>query len=200
MNSEEGTYVWTTSLNQGRASASSYHVQGEGIDVRNGELFYTTKSSRYLFIIDLDNGTFVRSSTESGAFDNQPDQVARVLDFADGTTDGILYFCEDGGNDCGVHGRDAEGRFFTILQGAGSNFGGETTGLAFSPDGMFMYVSFQNPGHIFEIRRTDGLPFQGSRLDIKYHEDNDNSNPFRDRELFADNAKTCELVSEMCFD
>jgi hypothetical protein len=196
-----GTFEWTTDIYEGRLSASSYHIQGEGIDIRNGELFYTTKSSRYLFVIDLDNGTFVRSSTDSGAFDSQPDQVARVLNFAgDGATDDILYFCEDGGDNCGVHGRDAQGHFFTILKNGGSNFSGETTGLAFSPDGMFMYVSFQNPGIIFEIHRTDGLPFQGQRLDIKYHQSDDNSNPFRDRMLFEDNAKTCELNSFMCYD
>jgi hypothetical protein len=196
--SGEGTYVWTTSLDEGRASGAEYHVQGEGIDIRDGELFYTTKSSRYLFIINLDNGTFKRTSTDSGAFDHQPDQVARVLDFTDGTTDGILYFCEDGGDNSGVHGRDATGKFFTILQDAGGNFDGETTGLAFSPNGMFMYVAFQWPGHIFEIKRTDGLPFQGSKLDIKYHSSDDNINIFRERHLFAENEKTCELCSEMC--
>ena len=193
----EGTFQWTSSLSEGRDSAQAYHVKGEGIDIRNGELFYTTKSSKYLFIIDLDNGTFERSSTESGAFDSQPDQVARVLNTTDGSTDDILYFCEDGGDNCGVHGRDSQGRFFTILQDAGANFGGETSGLAFSPDGIFMYVAFQKPGYIFEIRRTDGLPFQGQRLDIKYHMSDENENSF-ERDLFADNEKTCELVSAMC--
>jgi secreted PhoX family phosphatase len=195
----EGTFEWTTSLAEGRASGASYHVHGEGIDIRNGELFYTTKSGHYLFTISLDNGTFLRTSTKSGVFDSQPDQVARVLNNTDGTTDDILYFCEDGGDNCGVHGRDAQGRFFTILNDVGGNFAGETTGLAFSPEGIFMYVAFQVPGHIFEIRRTDGLPFQGQRLDIKYHQSDDNESPFiRERELFADNEKTCELVSATC--
>jgi len=193
-----GTYEWTSSLSAGRSSASTYHIQGEGIDIRDGMLYYTTKDQHFLFIIDLSNGTFQRSSTDSGAFDSQPDQVARILT-SDGSTDDILYFCEDGGDDCGVHGRDSDGNFFTILQDAGSNFGGETTGLAFSPDGMFMYVAFQSPGHIFEIRRLDGLPFYGERLDIKYHMADDNPNPFN-RKLLAllENAKTCELNSEMC--
>jgi hypothetical protein len=101
-------------------------------------------------------------------------------------------------NNCGVHGRDAQGRFFTILNDVGGNFAGETSGLAFSPEGIFMYVAFQKPGHIFEICRTDGLPFQVQRLDIKYHQSDDNENPFKERELFADNEKTCELVSAMC--
>ena len=199
-NTGRGTYIWSTSLNDGRSSADTYHVQGEGVDVRDGKLYYTTKADRYLFIVDLDDGTFERSSTDSGAFDSQPDQIARVLDFDNDNTDGILYFCEDGGDDCGVHGRDSEGNFFTILQDAGGNFSGETTGLAFSPDGMYMYVSFQSPGHIFEIRRLDGRPFYGAPLDIKYHQDNTNTSPFllRRELLFAENEKTCNLVSSMC--
>jgi secreted PhoX family phosphatase len=175
-----GTYVWTSDLSEGRSSAMTYFVEGEGIDIRDGVMYFTTKADKLLWIINLDDGTFQRTSTQSGAFDSQPDQVARVLNYTDGSTDGILYFCEDGGDNCGVHGRDASGQFFTILSDAGATFSGETSGLAFSPDGMFMYVAFQTPGHIFEIRRTDGLPFQGSRLDIKYHESDDNTNPFRD--------------------
>ena len=139
----------------------------------------------------------VRSSTTSGAFDSQPDQIARVLDFSTGSTDGILYFCEDGGDQCGVHGRDAQGRFFTILEDGTGAFSGETTGLAFSPNGRFMYVSFQSPGIIFEISRTDGMPFYGATLDIKYHA-NALPNALRQRMLHEDNAKTCELNAEMC--
>ena len=55
--------------------------------------------------------------------------------------DDILYFCEDGGKelgDCGVHGRDSSGRFFSILDGPG--YVSETTGLAFSPNKRHMYV------------------------------------------------------------
>ena len=98
-----------------------------------------------------------------------------------------------------MHGRNAQGEFFTILKDPGGNYGGETTGLAFSPDGMFMYVSFQLPGHIFEIRRTDGLPFNGQRLDIKYHQDDDNNHAFtRQLQQHAENEKTCDLVYEAC--
>ena len=174
----QGTYRWTTNINTGRSSASTYFPNGEGIDIRDGFIYFTAKLRKELFIFDIDNLTFTRHSTNGGAFDSQPDQVGRVLDFTNGDTDGILYFCEDGGDECGVHGRDASGNFFTILQDEGNNFGGETTGLAFSPNGMFMYVSFQSPGHIFEIKRTDGLPFHGAKLDIKYHGDVNNSDPF----------------------
>jgi secreted PhoX family phosphatase len=49
------------------------------------------------------------------------------------------------------------------------NLYGETSGLAFSPDSKRMYVSFQHPGIIFEIRRADGYSFGGEVVDIKYH-------------------------------
>jgi secreted PhoX family phosphatase len=168
-----GTFSWTTNINVGRASALKYYKNGEGIDIRDGIIYFTTKTSKLLWIIDLDHGTFQRSSVVSGAFNDQPDQVARVLATTTTNggpvTDGILYFCEDGTSQAGIHGRDAQGKFFTILQSQNGYYDGETTGLAFSPDGMFMYVSYQNPGIIFEIKRKDGLPFQGQRLDIKYH-------------------------------
>ena len=105
--------------------------------------------------------TYEASSTVSGAFNRQPDQVKALVDdpMELGTPtekeirskrrngfkfltvlllDPIyaVYFCEDGGNDCGVHARDSAGRFFSILDGPG--YRTETTGLAFSPDRRFM--------------------------------------------------------------
>jgi secreted PhoX family phosphatase len=126
-------------------------------------IYFTTKTSKLLWIIDLDHGTFQWSLVVSGAFNNQLDQVACVLATSTngGTgTDEILYFCKDGTAQGGVHGRDSQGKFFTILQSENGSYKGETTGLAFSPDGMFMYVPYQKPGIIFEIKRKDGLPFQ----------------------------------------
>ena len=83
--------------------------------------------------------------------------------------DGVLYFCEDGGagqND--VHARDVtSGEYYTILTGDG--YSTETTGLAFSPDNMFMYVSFQADSNIYSFWRTDGLPFHGAVAYTKYH-------------------------------
>mmetsp|Transcript_37708 Transcript_37708/g.91757 ORF Transcript_37708/g.91757 Transcript_37708/m.91757 type:complete len:656 (-) Transcript_37708:53-2020(-) len=206
-NMDVGTYQWTDSLEAGRNSASFYHRAGEGIDIKDGKMYYTTKSSKYLFIIDLDPNddgelTFVRSSTVSGAFDGQPDQVARVLNFETGETNGILYFCEDGGtgDKHGVHARDAYGEYYTILEDATDEFRGETTGLAFSPDGMRMYVSFQGPGLIYEVTRNDLYPFYGAALEIMHHMADGDVDTFtvRHRNLFAPNAKTCDLVYEMC--
>ena len=35
----------------------------------------------------------------------------------------------------------------------------EITGIAFSPDGKYMYFAFQKEGLLFEATRTDGLSF-----------------------------------------
>ena len=86
----------------------------------------------------------------------------------------------------------------SCLQDASGDYSGETTGLAFSPDGKLMYVSFQSPGIIFEISRMDGMPFYGATLDIKYHADTDTTNTGTVRQLLDDNAKTCEMNKEMC--
>ena len=109
----------------------------------------------------------------------EPDQIAHILTSNENlslTINDILYFCEYGGDNCGVHGQYMQGQYFTILHDAGSNFGGKTTGLAFSPKGMFMFILFQRPGLIFEIQQTDGRPFQGQHLNIKYHQLTDNPN------------------------
>ena len=165
-----GTFRWVSSLSVGRASARSLFPYSEGIDVRDGLLYFTIKIRKRLFILNLDNGTYQYSSTKSGAFDNQPDQIAHIIGADNSKVGSIIYFCEDGGPKCGIHGRNKEGKYFTILESVEYNT--ETTGLSFSPDKKHMYVSFQhNPGHIFDIYRDDGMPFDGSSLDIKYHQE-----------------------------
>jgi len=160
--SGSGSFFWTTSLSTGQSTANECFPNAEGIDVRDGKVYFVSKALKRLVILDLDALTYEYSSTQSGAFNNQPDQVARILN----SDDDVLYFCEDGGNDCGVHGRAPDGRFFTILEGPGYNT--ETTGLAFSPDRKRMFVSFQG-SRVFEITREDGFSFAGGVLDIKYH-------------------------------
>ena len=175
-----GTYWWASERED--ANAEDAYPSVEGIDIHEGVMYFVAKGIKRLYILDLDEGTYESSSTESGAFDEQPDQVARIVG------DDILYFCEDGGpGKGGVHARDGSTgrsypvrksnftchrpsssphRFFTVLDG--SSYGSETTGLAFSPDKKRMYVSFQGFG-IFEITRDDGRVFDGATLDIKYH-------------------------------
>lgn len=160
-----GNFRWSSSRSLGRESGYNYYRNSEGIDVRDGILYMTSKVQKKLFILDLDVGTYQSSSTNTGAFEGQPDQIARMVD----DESGIVYFCEDGERvAAGVHGRNSAGKFFTILEGP--EYDTESTGLAFSPDNMHMYISFQkNPGHIFDIYREDGYPFNGRTLDIKYH-------------------------------
>jgi hypothetical protein len=166
LGSNVGTFSWTTSRSVGDANASAYYPGSEGIDIRNGFLYFTAKSNRHLFVLDLDNLTYVRSSTISGAFDGSPDQIKSIL--GDNPDEDLLYFCEESGDDNGIHARDSDGNYYSIISGPGIS--SETTGLAFSPDKKRMYVSYQfSPGKIFEIKRTDGYAFGGMRLDIKYH-------------------------------
>jgi hypothetical protein len=162
-----GTFTWSNTENDGRNNAESWYPNSEGIDVVDGMLYTTSKKLKQLMILNLRTFTYTIESTVGGAFDQQPDQVARLVDDADS----ILYFCEDGGKNQispGVHGRNVDGRYFTILEGT-FPIPDETTGLAYSPSGHHMYVSYQKTGIIYEIKREDGLPFHGSMLDIKYH-------------------------------
>lgn len=134
-----GTFRWVS--NKGSATPHLY-PNAEGIDVVNGILFFVSKQDKTLFELDLDAGTFVRTSTRSGAFNLEPDQLKIIDVGSDGDTNNLIYFCEDGGRSCDIHGRDMKnGKYFTIVQGTGYN--SETTGLAFSPDAKYMFVSFQ---------------------------------------------------------
>jgi secreted PhoX family phosphatase len=159
-----GTYSWTTDLQAARANALLYYKNTEGIDVSGNQLFVVAKNQKDLFILDLDAMTYERHSTVSGIFDGMPDQMQRLTH---GTYD-LLYFCEEAGANNGVHARDTNGWFFTILESAELN--DETTGLDFSPDGKHLYVSFQEVGLIYDITREDGLPFHGRTLDVRYHQ------------------------------
>jgi hypothetical protein len=163
-----GTFEWTTDESAARDNAESYYPNTEGIDVVDGMLYTTSKKLKRLMILNLRDMTYTYESTVGGAFNEQPDQVARLVK---STADSILYFCEDGGRgdgSPGVFGRNADGKYFTILDGTFEHKD-ETTGLAFSPDGYHMYVSYQKVGVIYDVWRRDGLPFTGAMLDIKYH-------------------------------
>lgn len=155
-----GSFSWVSNKN----SATGYlYPNAEGIDVVDGILFFTSKTTKTLFELDLDRLRFTRTSTVSGAFNLEPDQIKAIVN----DPNEIIYFCEDGGQDCDIHGRDREGKYFTIVRG--TDYSTETTGLGFSPDAKFMFVAFQEPGVIWQFWRSDGLPFTGNIVDIKYH-------------------------------
>lgn len=88
-----GNFRWTTNRIEADNNAYLYYQSSEGIDIRDGILYFTTKTWKYLFILDLDTLTYTRSSTMSGAFEGQPDQIKRIL--GEGKNRDMLYFCEE---------------------------------------------------------------------------------------------------------
>ena len=119
-----GTFRWTSSRSEGDTNSNLFYRNSEGIDIRNGFMYFVTKGSKSLYILDLDNFTYERSSTVSGAFNGQPDQIKRII--SQDPVNDMLYFCEDGGSDHGIHARDTDGNFFTIIDSV--NVFSETTG------------------------------------------------------------------------
>ena len=57
--------------------------------------------------------SYEKISTVSGAFHGQPDQVKRII--SKDPTSEMLYFCEEVSSDNGIHARDTEGTFYTII-------------------------------------------------------------------------------------
>mmetsp|Transcript_13320 Transcript_13320/g.28769 ORF Transcript_13320/g.28769 Transcript_13320/m.28769 type:complete len:787 (+) Transcript_13320:1072-3432(+) len=162
LNTADGTFSWSPNIADGEISASALFPNSEGIDVHNRILNFVSKVKKELFTLDLDAGTWTKTSTVSGAFNLQPDQLARIMGDSE-----VLYFCEDGGSACDIHGRDSTGQYFTIVRGDG--YSTETTGLAFSPDNQFMYMAFQGNSNVYSFWREDGLPFNGVVAYTKYH-------------------------------
>jgi uncharacterized protein len=158
-----GTYAWVKDKDVAKLSANAFYPNAEGIEVDGNLLYFVSKRLKTMFILNLDDRTYTSSSTRSGIFNEQPDQLQQIL----GTNDEMLYFTEDGGDNAGIHGRNKDGRFFTILETpAHCN---ETTGLAFSPNGMHLYMADQDAGIVYDVTRDDGLPFQAKTLNIRYH-------------------------------
>jgi len=159
-----GTFQWTTDFETARNNAFLYFQHSEGLDVSGNQLYATCKYYKELFIFNLDDLTYTVHSTVSGVFDGMPDQMKRLVH----DEDELLYICEEGGSENGVHARNSRGWFFTILESAQIN--DETTGLAFSPDKKHLYVAYQEAGLVLDVWREDGLPFNGRTLNVKYHE------------------------------
>jgi secreted PhoX family phosphatase len=159
-----GKFRWTLNKKEADRNAKKYYPFSEGIDTRDGLLFFTCKKITSLFILNLDEMTYTKTSTKIGKFDGQPDTIVRILSEDDRKD--MLYFCEDGPKTCGIHARNKQGNFFHILEG--EKFSGqETTGLAFSPDNKRLYVCFQDDGIMFEVSREDGYAFDADLLDVR---------------------------------
>jgi len=162
---DEGTFSFTHDRDAAKENAENYYPHTEGIDAVGGYLYFISKELKYMYILNLRDGSYTNHSTVRGAFDGQPDAVARILN----SNDELLYFTEEGSTRPGIHARSRNGLYFTILEGL-EDEDDETTGLAFSPDGQHLYFAMQDAGLIFDVTRTDGLPFHGKTLNIKYHE------------------------------
>jgi hypothetical protein len=178
-----GQFQWTDDIEEGRASATQYYQFTEGIDCRDGMLYFISKTQKELFVLNLDYDTWTVSSTEHGAF-SQPDQLYSIFPSQEKSPqdpnedENIIYFTEDGGSEySGLHARDMKGRYFTILESVTEIITqDETTGLAFSPDRRHIYFALQKNGNVFDIWREDGHAFAGKHLDIKYHASSTNVN------------------------
>ena len=116
---DDMTFTWSSDREVGPGVPGSvgYFPKAEGINVYNGILNFVSKEEKMLFTLDLELKTWTNSSTNSGLFDGQPDQLARTFGSSN-----FLFFCEDAketGND--LHGRNMiTGEYFTLIQGTGS--------------------------------------------------------------------------------
>ena len=122
---------------------------------------FISKVQKELFVLDLDRNTYTAESTNVGAlpgggsFGGQPDQIVQS-----GT--GLVYFTEEDGSKPGIFTYD--GTTWKTLFEADYSDKDETTGVDFSPDGYSLFFCLQDSGLMFQLRRVDGLPFQGQHV------------------------------------
>jgi secreted PhoX family phosphatase len=155
-------FQWTTSMWAGQKSASNYYPNAEGIAYHNSTLYFVSKVAKRLYILDLNDMTYTSERTGSswvgqGSFNSQPDQIIEN----DMDKRKFIYFTEDGGNAPGVHVRDREGKYYTMVRAVPGGWysGDETVGIAFSPDRKKFYFGFQDAGVLMEVTRNDGREF-----------------------------------------
>lgn len=158
------TFSWTTDKEQAEANAADNFPEAEGTDCAKSRLYFVSKSKRLLFTLDLNGGTYTSESTLHGAFEGSPDALRAILP----DDDKYVWFTEDEGDLPGIHARNRNAQYFSVIDGPGFA-GDESTGLAFSPNLKHLYFAMQDNGVIFDVTRTDGLPFSGMTLNIKYH-------------------------------
>ena len=156
-------FSWTSSIAKGRQSADEYYWNVEGVLCHDGKLMFVSKVQQELFILDLDRGTYTKESTDAqslpggGSFGAQPDQLIR-------DTDGLMFFTEDGGYHPGVFAYNGD-KYKALAQALDDRFDSdETTGVALSPDGKWLYFCYQHIGYLFRVRRLDGQPFEGQHV------------------------------------
>ena len=53
----------------GAESAAQFYPNSEGIDVKEGKLYFSVKKKKLLYVLDLDKKIYESSSTVHGSFD-----------------------------------------------------------------------------------------------------------------------------------
>ena len=139
-----------------------YFPNAKGIQVHEGNVYFMSKVTKTLIILDLENMTYETEGTGKnfygeGMFGAQPDQNLF------GPTRKYIYFTKDGGTSPGVYARHgSDGTYFTMFQTIpeGMHIVDEKIGIALSPDQRRFYAGIHDNGYTFESTRDDGLTFE----------------------------------------
>lgn len=78
-----------------------------------------------------------------------------------------MYYCTDGGTPNAIWADDGTGTYKIVEE---ITYDSEAAGVAFSPDGKLMYMSWQT-GATWQFWREDGLRWDDATADVKYTAD-----------------------------
>jgi secreted PhoX family phosphatase len=119
---------------------------GEGIDISNGRVVFSTKGDNRIWAYDPVANTLTVLHDPLV----QVNSVLSGVDNVETSSAGVIYVAEDGGNMQIVLVRD-DGKTFPVVQLPGVA-GSEIAGPAFDPSGSRLYFSSQrNPGATYEV-------------------------------------------------
>lgn len=149
--STSGTFSWTNQLAVARGNAARNYPEAQGIALDGNVLSFVCHAVKRLYQLNLEDMTYTMASTEQGLFDGQPNELRTAQG-----EESLLYMTETAGRRTGLHARSQSGKLYTVLEGYSRS---NAAGLAFSPDGMHMYLSFKNEGVLLDITRDDGFSF-----------------------------------------
>lgn len=152
----EGTFEWVATKEE---SNPALYAGSEGAHVEGGIFTFSTILDRYLFRLDLEDGTYVRSAVP---FPFEPDNLRVLRGSGDGDT---VFLCTDGDDQPGdaVWGWDEEGAY-RMLYEEGHSY---PAGVDFSTDRKNMLVSMY--GHTtYRFWRNDGMAFDEPAKSITY--------------------------------
>ena len=164
-----GAFEWTKDLNASKINAGNVYPDCEGIDVDGNQMYLLSHRWSTLWILDLDLQTYTSFSTDDGIFNGHPEQISHYIKDEPNYVNeesAMLYYTGEGGHRAAIYGGSKEGEIYTIIEGPPSP--DIASGLAFSPDKLHMIVAYKASGIVLDITRTDGYPFRGRTLDVKY--------------------------------